>query len=244
MLDTIQVEVIMKEITALLIFVFIAAISIFLSSNKIINIPLTIIFLIFAIVSSFTIANYDIIKRLKWKDLELETIVKAIDEAKEKALENMAEEVKNQKESIALLIKNINEASKKLDEQNNTLNTVISKAHITTQEMEKINSDLKNTKRDLEVQRKALEELVIRAERTKNEIETLYNTIRDLALITTKITWLYVETKNEFGTERDQAARQEIMNELNKLLPLIIPAAQERSQWIQRMTQSLPSRQQ
>ena len=60
----------MKEITALLIFIVIATITIYLSVEKRINIHLTIVFLIFAILAGLAAANYDIVKRLKWKDFE------------------------------------------------------------------------------------------------------------------------------------------------------------------------------
>lgn len=73
-------------------------------------------------------------------------------------------------------------------------------------------------------------------------MESLYTTIKELSLITTKITWLHVTTKNEFGGPRDEAARLQIEQELNRLLPLILPNPQERAEWIKRLQESLPPR--
>lgn len=62
----------MKEVIGLLIFIVIATITIFLVVDKRIGSTLTIILLVFSVISGLAAANYDIIKKLKWKDFELE----------------------------------------------------------------------------------------------------------------------------------------------------------------------------
>lgn len=75
---------------------------------------------------------------------------------------------------------------------------------------------------------------------TKEETQKIYNNVSALALLLTKITWLQVETKNEFGGKRDDAARQQITTELNNILFGIFPDEKKRTEWINAMYKLLP----
>jgi len=231
----------MKDIIALLVFIVIATITFYLVYSKKIAPNFTIIFLGFSIVAGLAIANYDV-KRLKWKSFELETFTEEIGNIKDKAIEDIQKEVASQKEIIALVMKNVNNTGEKLDEQNKSLEELLKKATVTTEEMNNINTDLINTKKDIEIQQEAIQKIINKGEHTRNDIEALYKTIKELSLITTKINWLYVETKNEFGTDRDMNARNAIMGELNRLLPMILSNPRDRETWIKELQKSLPPR--
>jgi len=60
--------------------------------------------LFLAIITGFSIANYDIIKRVKFGELEIEAFQRKVDSITENALRNIKKEVDAQNESIAKLI--------------------------------------------------------------------------------------------------------------------------------------------
>lgn len=63
-----------------------------------------------------------------------------------------------------------------------------------------------------------------------------------IALILVRATYFTIETKNEFGTERVQKAIEEILNDLNKVLPMVIQNERERAEWINQLQSTLPPR--
>jgi len=212
----------MKELIATLTFICITSIAIYLSVIKKIDYKLLIVLLGFAIISGFIIVNYDIIKKIKLGSIvELETAKKEILETKETALKEISSEVKGHEESIRLLISNANDTKDKIEN------------------LIKIATDLDN---NIEEQKKKIIEINKFAENTKKEIETLNAASAQIALILVRITYFTLETKNEFGTSRAKKAIQEITNDINKILPMIIPDNEERAKWIKNLQDTLPLR--
>ncbi len=218
----------MKEIIALIVFLSFAIVTIYLATTKHINTKLAIIFCLFSLLAGFLVANYDFIKKFKWKDLELETFERDVTTVKEKALDEIRKEIGDQKQSIKFLITNANDTRDKLEVQKKAVESLI--------------DTVKKTEKSVEVQKANVEALNKRAEDTKRDIEILHKASADLALLLTKITWLQIETKSEFGTERAQAAIKSITEDLNRIIIVIIPNDQERVRWIQELQRSLPPR--
>ncbi|MGD9676302.1 MAG: hypothetical protein AB7V19_06425 [Candidatus Bipolaricaulia bacterium] len=73
-------------------------------------------------------------------------------------------------------------------------------------------------------------------------VAELNRSSREIALLLTKVTWLTLETKSEFGTARATAAVNAIARDLNALIVEIIPNPEERSRWISEMQSALPDR--
>ena len=169
----------MKDIIALIVFLSLTFFFIYLAVEKRIGVGLTIVFLTFAILSGLSISNSDIVKRLKWKGLEIETFERQVEQVKNDAIESIKNEVAN---------------------------------------------------------------LTKKAEDAKAQIESLNHASNELALLLTKITWMQLETKSEFGTKRVQVAVQQIFEDLNKVLEVIIPKSQERQKWIEELRKLLPVR--
>ena len=109
----------MKELIAFLVFFCISCISICLLVIKKIDSKTLIVLLIFAIISGFTIVNYNIIKKIKFGsnlvNIEVETAKKEIFETKETALKEISSEVKGHEESIRLLISNANDTKDEIE---------------------------------------------------------------------------------------------------------------------------------
>jgi methyl-accepting chemotaxis protein len=218
----------MKDLIALLIFICVSITTIYLSVTKLIELKLTIALLCFSIISGITIANYDLIEKFKWGNVEVETAKREIIEVKETALKEISSEVKDQKESIKLLISNANDTRDKIERQKESLNELIKTA-----------TDLQ---KKIEEQKKIIVALNQSTEKTKSDIEKLNAASSQIALTVIRATYLSMETKSEFGTERAQKAIQEVLNDLNRILPMVITDEKERAEWIRKLQNTLPPR--
>lgn len=73
-------------------------------------------------------------------------------------------------------------------------------------------------------------------------IKALNDAAAEIALILVRATYFTIETKSEFGTERATKATEEIMKDLNKILPMVITDPQKRAEWIVNLQNTLPKR--
>ena len=215
----------MKELIAILTYIIIFIIAIYFSVIKRRDLKLLIIFLAFAIFSGLAISNHDMLEKFKFGSkfvsIEVETAIKEIQETKETAIKEISSEVKEHEESIRLLISNANNTKDKIEN------------------LIEIATELGN---NIEKQKKEIIEINKFSENTKKEIETLNTASAQIALILVRATYFTLETKSEFGTSRAEKAIQEIMNDLNKILPMVIPDNEERDKWIKDLQNILPPR--
>jgi len=218
----------MENIIAIIIFIIISTIAIYLSIKKQIDNKLTSILLCFAFFSGFGIANYDIIQKIKFGTIEVETARKEINDIKESALKDISKDIEEQKESIRLLITNANDTRDKIEIQRKSLEQIIKTATILED--------------NIKIQKDEIVDLNNASLQTKKEIEKLNQASAQIALILVRATYFTIETKSEFGTERAQKAIDEIISDLNKILPMVIPNRQQRDQWIKNMQKTLPAR--
>ena len=211
----------MKETIAILFGICLTIFTLYLIVTKQIDAKMSVALFLFALIGGLGIANYDLIKRIKWKGLELETYERKVQDIKDGALQEIEQEVANHKQSITLLIANLNDTREKIDAQRKAVELLIEK---------------------ISQQEQALQDLASKADTTRDRIEILHKASSDLALLLTKITWLQIETKGEFGTDRAIKAIEQINRELNEIVAVVIPDPQEKSSWIQELQSSLPPR--
>ena len=118
----------MKETTGLSVFICIAVITIYLSVAKRIDYKLTLALLLFSILAGFAVANYDIIKRLKWGNFELETAKQKLQDITNSGIQKIKDEVRTQKESMELVIRDANTTANEIKEQKEEVNNLIETA--------------------------------------------------------------------------------------------------------------------
>lgn len=218
----------MKDLIAFLVFTCLVITTIYLVVTKQVDWKVASTFFAFSIIALVTISNYDLVKRFKWWGVEIETAKREIVETKESALKEISSEVKNQKESIELLISDVNNTRDEIERQKEALNELIRTA-----------TDLQHK---IEEQKKKIIGLNKSAENTKKDIERLNIAASQTALVVIKTNYLTLMTKHEFGTKRAQKAIQEVLDELNRILPIVIPDEKERSEWIKKLKDTLPPR--
>lgn len=219
----------MKEIIGLLVFICIAIVTIYLSVAKRIDYKITLVLLLFSILAGFTVANYDIIKRFKWGDFELETAISKIEGVKNCAIQKIKGEVRTQKESMELVIRDANSIAIEIKKQKKEVNNVVKTA--------------KALQNKIEERKKEIISLNEETEKTKKELVNLNLAAQQTALTLIKTTYLTLSTKNELGSSpRLKKVTQEIENDINRILPMVISDNIERSQWINDLKNILPSR--
>jgi hypothetical protein len=81
-------------------FVCVAIVTLYLSVTRKIDVKLTVSFLIFSIISGLAIANHDAIKRIRYKDAEIETFERQVNQLKESALQEIQKDVTDQKKAL------------------------------------------------------------------------------------------------------------------------------------------------
>jgi methyl-accepting chemotaxis protein len=220
----------MKLTIGLLIFICISTITIHLAVTKKIDTKLVTILLGFGIMSAFIAANYDAVKYLRAGKFEVETATDQIEDAKVSALNEIASDVANHKEAIRLLMTTANDTSDKLEKQTETLSELI-KTATGLQEL-------------TQKQKEELTSLNAEADKTKQSIQNLNLAASQIALSLIRTTYFTLETKNELGGgERLDKAKQEILKDLNAVLPMVIQDAQKRAQWVEDLQNTLPPRQ-
>lgn len=218
----------MREIVALLFLISLALVAVYLNDRRPIEFRAFVALLVFAAVAAFGIENYDFIKRLRWKDVEIETFERRVTTVKQEALDEINKQVSDQKDSIRLLISNANDTRSLLELQTKAVKDLLEKVGVAQREVAQSRQDVEGIKH--------------RADEVRARIEELNKASSDLALLLTKITWLQIETRNEFGTARAQKAIDETLKDLNRIVAVVIPEPRERQRWIEQLQRSLPSR--
>jgi septal ring factor EnvC (AmiA/AmiB activator) len=217
-----------KETIAIIFLLIFSIPTVCLIFAKKLEVKAAVTVLMFALLGAFGIANYDVIQKVKWGAIEVETAKQEITRFKENAIEDIKKEISQQKDSIILLISNVNDTREKVEHQRESLTDLVRTAS--------------NLQKKIEEQKNAIQALNQEGLKTKAEIQKLNNASAEIALILVRATYLTLETKNEFGTDRAQKALVLIYNDLNKILPMVIPDGNERSKWTQDLKDSLPER--
>ncbi len=219
----------MKEIIALLWGICIVVVAIYLHVNNNLGKASTSLLFTLAIVGGLAIANHNLLKKFKGLGVEVETARGEINAAKGEALSEIEKDVTEHKESIAMLIRTGNELSKTLEDQEIVVTAMINKA-------ESLEAQLKEDEKQLD----ETKEQVALAHRNS---QAIFNATKELSLILTRITYVQAQTKSEFGNSpRLQKAADIILEDINRVLQLMIPDPGEQKAFVQELTTALPKR--
>ncbi|MGA3014082.1 MAG: hypothetical protein ABSD71_08605 [Bacteroidales bacterium] len=216
----------MKEVIALIFLCLFSGYTVYLTINKRINTVITTVFLSFSLFASIVISNYDLIKTIKWKDFQLETFQHDVNVLKDNAINEIKKEVNDQKQSIVLLITNANDTRESINKQRKSIDSLL--------------SIIKQTQKAIDSQKEFVQLLNNMAKNTENRIVELNKASSQIAKLLIKTTYLQIETKNEFGTERANIAIKQILTELNQIITVVIPDPVERDKWINSIIHAIP----
>ncbi len=104
-----------NEIAALIIYLGFSISACVLSVKKKVGIGLTTVVLGFSLLSGLLIVNYDFVKIIRWKGLEIETFERQVDKIKKDALEKIEKQVEKHKKDIENLSTEMNKRKQEVE---------------------------------------------------------------------------------------------------------------------------------
>jgi archaellum component FlaC len=205
----------MRETVALLVFLAIAGPAILLAIKKRIGNPLTVILLVFSLISGWGIANYDWVKKVQFQPPGLSDFQKQVAEIKQGAVDELKKEAEDGKESFKRLASSVELTGALVEKRKNEIDGLADAMNKSGEEM------------------KAQEE----------KIEKINANFSELALLLTKVAWLQFQALGEPQSNRARAATQKIMDSLDEIVAAVIPDPQARAQFVSNLFNSLPAQQ-
>ncbi len=219
----------MKEAIGLAVFAMITVFSIGMAVGRRMDAPVLTILLLFGMVSGWGIAHHDWVRQVQFQVPGFELFQTQINQIKDDALYEMKKSASAEREAIAALLATSEELRQKLSNEGKT-------AEDLTEAIKAAEEGLK----DRELRTKETNEQMQVA---RDQLIAIQQNIAELSLALTRIIYLSLEAKDQYGQERAQVATQQIMDSLDDLVGLCITDPQARADFVRGVTSSLPPRQ-
>jgi hypothetical protein len=217
-----------KEILALLVFLPIVGLTIYLAVKKRIGNALTTVLLVFSLLAGLAIANYDSIGRAKWEFPGFSLFRDEVSQVKSEALQDLQKEVESQRQAIKVGIADLNATNERLD------------AGI--KYAEALLESIKRAEERLKIEEFTLREQGLKSDRTAEQATAVYRAVSELALLLTKVTWLQLQARDESDARRRDAAVRQVMDQLDSIVDLVIEDPDVKSEFVNSVMGSLPPR--
>ncbi len=218
-----------KEIIALLVFLPMVGLTVYLAVKKQIGSALTGVLLVFSLVAGLTIANYDLIGRVRWEIPGFSFFQNQVGQVKNQAMEELQTEVENQRQAFKTVIADLNGTSEKLD--------------VGIKYAEALLESVKKAEERLRVQEMALKEQGVKSDQAAEQATAVYRAVAELALLFTKVTWLQLQARDESDVKRRDTAVRQVMDQLDLIVDLVIEDPDVRSKFVDNVMGSLPRQQ-
>lgn len=217
-----------KEILALLVFLPIVSLTIYLALKRQIGKALTAVLLVFSLLAGLAIANYDFIGKAKWEFPGFSLFRDEVSQVKSEALQDLQKEVESQRQAIKVGIADLNATNERLD------------AGI--KYAEALLESIKRAEERLKIEEFTLKEQGLKSDRTAEQATAVYRAVSELALLLTKVTWLQLQARDESDARRRDAAVRQVMDQLDSIVDLVIEDPDVKSEFVNSVMGSLPPR--
>jgi len=218
----------MKEIIALVVFFMVCSLTIVLAVRRHIGSSLAAVFLVFSLIAGLGIANYDLLRDVKWEVPGISLFRNEANQVKEEVLEDLRYEGETQRQTIRANVSDLNATSEKLD------------AGI--KYAEALLESIKKAEEKLKVQELNLKEQAARIDQATEKAAAAYGAMTDLALLLTKTIWLQFQAKDDLDAKRRDLAVKQVMDQLDVIVGFVIEDPQVRSEFVNSVMGSLPPR--
>ncbi len=215
-----------KESIALLIFLAMVGLTLYLTLRKQLTTVLTVVLLVFSLVTGLAIANYDLLRNAKWEIPGLSLFRGQVNWIKDQAREDLQKEADQHRQALKALIADLNGTSEKID-------AGIKYAEALLESLKKAEERMK--KEDF-----ALKEQGLKIEQTTQQAAAFSRALSDLALLFTRVTWLQLQARDETDAKRRDAAVRQVMDHLDEIVDLVIEDPDARSEFVNSVMGSLP----
>jgi hypothetical protein len=217
-----------KESIALLIFLAMVGLTLYLTLKKQLTTTLTIVLLVFSLLAGLAIANYDLLRTAKWEIPGLPVFRGQVNWIKDQALEDLQKEADLQRQTLKPLIADMNGTSEKID-------AGIKYAEALLESIRKAEERMKK-------EEFALKEQGLKIEQAAQQATAFSRALSDLALLFTRVTWLQLQAREESDVKRRDAAIRQVMDQLDAIVDLVIEDPEVRSEFVNSVMGSLPPR--
>jgi hypothetical protein len=218
----------MKEIIALVVFLSICGSTIFLAVRRHIGNGLTAVLLAFSLLAGLAIANYDQLGKVKWEVPGLSLFQGEVNQTRDRALEDLRNEVEYQRQTIRTAISDLNATSEKLD------------AGI--KYAEALLENVKKAEEKQKIQELSLKERIVKVDQTADKTSAAYGASSELALLLTKAIWLQFQAKDENDAQRRDTVIRQVMDQLDAIVDFVIEDPDAKSQFVNSVKDSIPPR--
>jgi hypothetical protein len=218
----------MKEIIALIVFLVVCSSTIYMAVRRDIGSGLAAVFLVFSVLAGLAVANYDLLRDVKWEVPGLSLFRNEASQIKEQVLDDLRYEGESQRQTIRANISDLSATSEKLD------------AGIKYSEA--LLESIKKAEEKLKIQELNLKEQTAKVDQAAERAAAVYGAIADLALLLTKTTWLQFQARDDTDAKRRDLAVKQVMDELDVIVGFVIEDPQVRSEFVNSVMGSLPPR--
>ena len=215
-----------KESIALLIFLAMVGLTLYLTLKKQLNTALTVVLLVFSLLTGLAIVNHDLLRNAKWEIPGLPLFRGQVNWIKDQALQELQREADLQRQTLKPLIADLNGTSEKID------------AGI--KYAEALLESIKKAEERMKKEEFVLKEQSLKSEQTTQQAAAFSRALSELALLFTRVTWLQLQAGEESDIKRRDAAVQQVMDQLDAIVDLVIEDPQARSEFVNSVMGSLP----
>lgn len=219
----------MKEAIGLAVFAMMTVFSIGMAVGRRIHTPMLVILLLFGMASGWGIAHHDWIRHAQFQVPGFEMFQTQINQIKDDALYEMKKSAAAERDAIASLLATGEDIRQKLSTEGKAAEDMIE----AVKAAEEILKARELSSRDASEQALA----------ARDQMIAMQQNIAEISLALTRIIYLSLEARDQYGQERAQAAAQQIMDNLDDLVSLCIADPQARTDFVRGVTSSLPPRQ-
>lgn len=212
----------MKEILGLIVFLTLTGAAVWLAVSRRASNLFSALVLAFSLVAGWTIANYDWIRTAKWEIPGATETLKRVSEAGTASVAEIRREFEERKQVLDTLSAEVREAGEKIAVQKKEIDSILE---------------------ELKAKEQKIGALSEKAGQAADQSASLQRSSADLALLITKVVWLLVEAKDEYGEERAEKATDELLNQLDEVVRMAIPDPDARAKFTASVMNSLPPRQ-
>jgi hypothetical protein len=215
-----------KETLALLVFLPIVSLTIYLAVKKRIGNVLTSVLLAFSLLAGLAIANYDFILKARWEFPGFSFFRDEVSQVRTEALQDIQRELENQRQAIKVAISDLNATSERLD------------AGI--KYAEALLESIKKAEERLKIEEFTLKEQGLKSDRTADQAIEVYRAVSELSLLLIKVTWLQIQARDEPDSRRRDAAVRQIMDQFDLIVDLVIEDPDAKTAFVNNVMGSLP----
>ncbi|MCE5242196.1 MAG: hypothetical protein ABFD98_19810 [Syntrophobacteraceae bacterium] len=212
----------MKEILGLIVFLTLTGAAVWLAVSRRTSNVFSAMVLAFSLVSGWAVANYDWIRTAKWEIPGATETLKRVSEAGTASVAEIRRESEERKLALDALSAEVREAGEKIVVQRKGIDSLVE---------------------ELKAKEQKIAALSEKAGQAADQSASLQRNSADLALMITKVIWLLVEAKDEYGAERAEKATDELLNQLDEVVRVAIPDPDARAKFTSSVMNSLPPRQ-